>query len=311
MNKRYLLGVDDTQDTLEVLENLGGLFVKGDVHFHLFHASPESHLPARPPSSVETVDWEKVQNRQAQQVLDKALSSLLQMGYKRSHLSFESRLKSANTVEDILRVGGSAEIAAIVLARKQHSRAKRFFPDATIAKICQYADSNPVWTIGTLPLKPPHILAAVDESEYADRIATHLAESFGAISEVRVTLFNVMPAKPPTYWDDGHILDKSERTERQAEVKQWQWRYEEMMGGIFAKARGFLTRAGVEEREITTKMQPRVRGVARDILAEASRGGFNMLALGRRGSGKSQFDLGSRASKILRSARDCSLLLVS
>ena len=120
-----------------------------------------------------------------------------------------------------------------------------------------------------------------------------------------------MPAKPPTYWDDGHILDKSERTERQAEVKQWRWRYEEMMGGIFAKARGILTRAGVEEREITTKMLPRVRGIARDILAEASRGGFNMLALGRRGSGKSQFDLGSRASKVLRSARDCSLLLVS
>ena len=73
MNKRYLLGVDDTQDTLEALENLGGLFVKGDALFHLFHSVPESHLPARPPSSVETTDWEKVQERRAQQVLDKAV----------------------------------------------------------------------------------------------------------------------------------------------------------------------------------------------------------------------------------------------
>ena len=173
MKKSYLLGVDDTQDTTEILDNLGGLFVRGDAHFHLFHASPESHLPARPPSSVETADWEMVQNRQAQQVLDKAVSSLLQMGYKRSRLSIESRLQSANTVDDILQIGGSAEIVAIVLARKQHSRVKRFFSDATIAKVYQCAVSKPVWTIGTLPLKPPHILAAVDESEYADRIAAH------------------------------------------------------------------------------------------------------------------------------------------
>ena len=49
MIKRFLLSVDDSQNTLEALENLGGLFLKGDAHFHLFHAVPESHLPARPP----------------------------------------------------------------------------------------------------------------------------------------------------------------------------------------------------------------------------------------------------------------------
>ena len=311
MNKRYLLGVDDTQDTLEALENLGGLFLKGDALFHLFHSVPESHLPARPPSSVETTDWEKVQKRRAQQVLDKAVTSLLELGYKRSRLSTESRLQSANTVQDILDVCREAEIAAIVLARKQRSGVKRLLSDATTDKVCQYSVEKPVWAIGALPLEPPNILAAVDESDYADRIAAHLAEAFGVFPEARVTFFNVMPAEPPTYWDDGHILDESERTERQTVVKQWRWSYEEMMGGIFARARGVLTKAGIQERQITTTMQPRVRGIARDIMAEASRGGFNILALGRRGSGQSQFDLGSRASKILRSVRDCSLLLVS
>ncbi len=311
MNPRYLLGVDDTQDTLEALKNLGELFVKGDALFHLFHAVPESHLPARPPPSVETTEWEKVQKRQAQQVLDKAVSSLLQLGYKRSRLSTESRLQSDNTVQDILEVGRKAETAAIVLARKQRSGVKRLLSDATTTKVCQCSKAQSVWAIGALPLQPPNILAAVDESDYADRIAAHLAAAFGAFPEARVTLFNVMPAKPPTYWDDGHILDESERTERQAEVKQWRWSYEEMMGGIFARARGVLTKAGIQERQITTTMQPRMRGIARDILAEASRGGFNIMALGRRGSGKSQFDLGSRASKILRSVHDCSLLLVS
>jgi nucleotide-binding universal stress UspA family protein len=61
MIKRFLLSVDDSQNTLEALENLGGLFLKGDAHFYLFHAVPESYLPARPPPSLETADWEKVQ----------------------------------------------------------------------------------------------------------------------------------------------------------------------------------------------------------------------------------------------------------
>ncbi len=84
-----------------------------------------------------------------------------------------------------------------------------------------------------------------------------------------------------------------------------------MMGGIFAKARGVLTKAGVAEERITTRMQTRRSGTARDILAEAERGGYNIVALGRRGSGSRQVDLGSRVSKILRSARDCTIVLVN
>jgi nucleotide-binding universal stress UspA family protein len=55
-----------------------------------------------------------------------------------------------------------------------------------------------------------------------------------------------------------------------------------------------------------------MRGIARDIVAEASRGDYNILAFGRRGlSAISDFTLGSRAAKILQSARDCSLIVVN
>lgn len=311
MVKRYLLGIDESQDSLEALENLGDLFLKTDAHFHLFHAVTESHLPARPPTSTEIGDWQEVQKRQAQQILDKGVSSLLQMGYKRARVSAETRLQSVNAAQDIINAGKSEEITAIALARKQRSGVKRLLPDTDVSNIYQYAEVQPVWAIGSLPLKPPHILAAIDESDYADRIAAHLAETLGPLPEVRITFLNVIPAKPPAYWDDGHILDKTERGERKGVVKKWQWTYEEMMGGIFAKARGVLTKAGVAEERISTKMQTRRSGTARDILAELSRGGYNMVALGRRGAGKSQVDTGSRAAKILRSARDCTIVLVN
>jgi nucleotide-binding universal stress UspA family protein len=311
MIKRFLLGVDDSQDTFEALEKLGGLFLKTEAHFHLFQAVTESHLPARPPTSTETGDWLEVQKRQTQQILDKAVSALLQMGYKRARISTETRLESMNEVQEILNAGKSAEIMAIGFARKQPAGLKRLLPDATTHNIYKYAEVKPLWAIGNLPLQPPHILAAVDESAYADRIAAHLAQTLGPLPQVRVSFFNVIPAKPPAYWDDGHILDKAERGERRGEVKKWQWGYEEMMGGIFAKARGALTKAGVAEERISTKMHTRRSGTARDILAELDRGGYNIVALGRRGSGSSQVDLGSRASKILRSARDCTIVLVN
>jgi nucleotide-binding universal stress UspA family protein len=311
MAKRVLLGVEDSEDTFKALEKLGGLFLKTEVHFHLFQAVTESHLPARPPTSTEISDWREVLKRQAQQVLDKAVSLLIQMGYKRARISAETRLEIVDEAQEILDAGKNEEIMAIAFARKQPSGLKRLLLDTATANMYKYGEVKHLWAIGNLPLQPPHILAAVDESDYAHRIAVHLAQTLAPLPKVRVTFFNVMPAKPPAYWDDGHILDKAERGERQGVVKKWQLSYEEMMGGIFARARGVLTKAGVAEEGIITKMQTRRSGIARDILAEVDRGDYNIVALGRRGSGSSQVDLGSRAGKILRSGRDYTIILVN
>jgi nucleotide-binding universal stress UspA family protein len=311
MAKRFLLEVDDSPGTFEALENFGGLFLKTKAQFHLFQAVTESDLPARPPTSTQTADWQEVRKRQAQQILDKAVSLLLQMGYKRARISTETRLESKNAAREILNAGKGEQIMAIVFARKQSAGVKHLLWDATTSNIYNYGEAKPLWAVGNLPLQPLHILAAVDESDYADRIAVHLAQTLGSLPQVRVTFLNIMPAKPPAYWDDGHILDKTERGERRGVVKRWQWSYEEMMGGIFAKARGVLTKAGVAEERINTKMQTRRSGTARDILAEVNRGSYNIVALGRRGSGSSQVGLGSRAAKILRSVRHSTIILVN
>jgi nucleotide-binding universal stress UspA family protein len=121
-----------------------------------------------------------------------------------------------------------------------------------------------------------------------------------------------MPAKPPGYWDDGHILDEKERSERQRIVVKWRAAYEEETGGFFLKAKSQLTAAGVLERNISIKSQTLIEGIARDILAEVGRGDYNILAFGRRGSSAiKEFTLGSRAAKMLHSPGDWTLILVS
>ena len=315
MSRRFLFGVDDSENTLQALKNFAELFLESDVILHLFHAVPESSLlyPGELSTlSGEVSEWEKVQARQAQRVLDRAVELLLEMGYKRSRLEFERMLKSVDTAQNILDVCENNEFAAIVLARKGRSAVKRFLLGSTTTKICQYSEAQPVWVIGTPQLKPPNILAALDDSDYAERIFDHLAQHLAPFPGARITLFHVMPAKPPEFWDDGHILDENERTERDALVAKWRSFHEERMAGIFARAKEVFTKAGMNEKQVTNQMPTRMRGIARDIIAEASRGNYNILAFGRRGlSAISDFNLGSRAAKMLQSARDCSLIVVN
>ena len=315
MSRRFLFGVDDSANTLQALKNFAELFLESDVILHLFHAVPESSLlyPGELSTlSGEVSEWEKVQERQAQRVLDKAVELLVKMGYKRSRLESERMLKSVDTAQNILAACESNEFAAIVLARKGRSAVKRFLLGSTTTKICQYSEAQPVWVIGTPQLKPPKILAALDDSAYAERIFAHLAQYLAPFPGARITLFHVMPAKPPEFWDDGHILDEEERSERDALVAAWRSDYEKQMAGIFTKAKEAFTSSGINEEQVTSLMPTRMRGIARDIIDEASRGDYNILAFGRRGlSAISDFNLGSRAAKMLQNARDCSLIVVN
>jgi nucleotide-binding universal stress UspA family protein len=315
MARRLLIGVDDSQNSVEALRNLGGLLQGTDIHLELFHAVPESALIY--PGELSTLsgtpsDWKKVQERQARAVLDQTVSLLVGMGYKRSRLSQASVLQSVDAAQDILVASDKGDFAAIVLARKGRSAAKRFLLGSTTTMVCQYSEKQPVWVLGTRPLKPPSLLVALDESDYAGRIISHLSACFAGLPGIRFTLFHVMPAKPPGYWDDGHILGEAERAERQRLVARWRVEHEEKTDAIFLKAKQALVAAGAPEHGIAFKRQTLVRGVARDILAEAERGDYNALVFGRRGtSAIPEFTLGSRAAKMLQGGLDCTLVLVN
>lgn len=315
MGRKLLIGVDDSQNTLVALRNLGSLFQGTDLHMHLFYAAPESSLIY--PGELSTLsgtpsDWKKVQERQARGVLDRAVGLLAELGYKRSRLHQGSVLQSVNVAQDILAASDKGDFAAIVLARKGRSAVKRFLLGSTTTMVCQYSERQPVWVLGNRPLKPPNLLVALDESDHAGRIISHVSACFAGLPGTQVTLLHVMPAKPPGYWDDGHILGEAERSERQKLVARWRTEHEEKTDDIFSEAKRELTGTGLPEHSIALKRQTLVQGIARDILAEANRGDYNILVFGRRGtSAIAEFNLGSRAAKMLQGAPDCTLVLVN
>ena len=315
MSAKFLFGLDDSERAYEALRNLGSLLEPADVHLHLFYAAPESALfyPGELSTlSGEPGQWKKSQERGTQAILERAVELMKNLGFQRARIEKELTLKSVNAAQDILAASERQKPGAIALARKGRSAVKRFFLGSTSAMVCQYAEDLPVWVVGKQSLKPPRLLVALDESPYAGRIVAHVGKHFGKLPGTRITLFHVMPAKPPGYWDDGHILDETERSERQKVVATWRAAYERDTEDLFRRAQSRLAGAGVSEGNISIKRQTLVEGIARDILSEVGRGDYNILVFGRRGSSAiKEFTLGSRAAKMLHNPFDCTLILVN
>ncbi len=314
MPKRILFGLDDSDTAYEALRKLGALLAPADVHLHLLHAAPEtSHFH---PGELSTLSgepgvWKNTQKEQAEAILKRADQLLRQLGFTPARIKQEFTLRCANAAQEILAAGERQAPAAIAIARRGRSGVKRFFLGSTTTQVCQYAEKVPVWVLGSRPLEPPHVLVALDESPYADRMATHVGEHFGGLPGTRVTLFHVLAAKPPGFWDDGHILGETERAERDRTVVQWRNGQERKTADLFNQAKEKLTAAGVREENIAVVRQAMAAGIARDILAEAARGGYNILVFGRRGtSAIREFTLGSRAAKMLHSPSELTVILV-
>jgi nucleotide-binding universal stress UspA family protein len=85
----------------------------------------------------------------------------------------------------------------------------------------------------------------------------------------------------------------------------------ELVQKAMDEARKRLVKAGFQEKKIVSKMESKRKGVARDIMAEAQ-SGYDTIVLGRRGlSSIAEFLIGSVSQKVLHSARDVSVVLVS
>jgi nucleotide-binding universal stress UspA family protein len=152
------------------------------------------------------------------------------------------------------------------------------------------------------------ILVGLDDSENAMRAVEFVAANF--TPEHEITIFSVFldTAMICDYYSPG--LTPYFLTEQKA-FCEMEDRKRESLRTAQEKARDLFSRAGFPPQKITVKIQPKSRGVARDIIEEAETG-YQIVVLGRRGlSGISEFLLGSVSQKVLHGCKEASILLVS
>ena len=150
------------------------------------------------------------------------------------------------------------------------------------------------------------ILVALDESENAMRAVEYVARSFTPDHEV--TLFHVA-------LDTAAICNMNSPeltpyfTAQQITFCSLEDKKKELVRKAMDEAKAHLIRAGFQDSKISTRIETRKKGVARDILAEAQ-SGCDTIVMGRRGlSGVSEFLMGSVSLKVLHNAGGISVVL--
>jgi len=151
------------------------------------------------------------------------------------------------------------------------------------------------------------ILVAFDDSENAMRAVDYIASSFS--KEHEIALYSIIP-------DTAAICDMNSPSlipyfqERQASFCAIEDQKKELVEEALQKAKGLLVSAGFDEKNITTKIQTKDKGIVRDIINEANTG-YDTIVVGRKGhSGVKEFILGNVSQRILQIARNVSILVV-
>ena len=153
-----------------------------------------------------------------------------------------------------------------------------------------------------------NILIAFDDSENAMRAVEFVGKKFKP--ENKVTLFHVLP-------DTAALceLHSPELTEyfvaQQSSFCVLEAKKRQLVEDAMKRAKSVLMDDGFPSENITTTIQVRKSGVARDIL-NTSESGFDTVVLGRRGlSGVREFFLGSVSQKVFHSAKNVSVVIVN
>jgi len=131
------------------------------------------------------------------------------------------------------------------------------------------------------------------------------------IPELRYTFLHLMPSVPPTFCDDGHILDSSEQKDRQARIEKWKSDWIQESEKFMKEARGQLEACGVLPDRIHTLVLPTKQGIARDLLTEIAEHQYQVVVMGKKSfHERKPFLLGSHANKVMQNVQRAILCLV-
>ena len=151
-----------------------------------------------------------------------------------------------------------------------------------------------------------NILIAMDESDYAKKAVRYVAATVNPA--VRITLFSVLPTISAQLERELYhplFAEKVEQLRGIGEEKK------KLVKAQMEECQTILKDAGIPDENITVKIVNKEVGIARDIIAEAERGRYDTVVVGRRGlSAAAAFVLGSVSNKIIQNIKNCTVWVV-
>jgi nucleotide-binding universal stress UspA family protein len=308
MEKKVLIAVDGSQASMAALEYVAMMeaAVIPELSVALLHLIPPIP-PAmrqdleRSPSSFRLLqDTERKHRARGQEVLERAMQRLLDLGMEREKIVSKFRPRGLGLAKDILFEGEKGLYDAVVLGRRGLSKVQEMFLGSVTNKVVQHADRLPVWVVGGT-VDSCKILCAVDASEGSLKAVDHLAFMLAGNLECRITLFHAgLGGKPPGEWKDNEEEEASPDLVR---------RDLSLMEDFYAESRRVLAEAGLKPGQVSLVTREGRGSVWRVILEEAREGCYGTVVLGRRGEGRSYW-LGHVCDKIVSRLAEAAVWVV-
>lgn len=311
MEKKLLLAIDGSKNSLTALEEVGRLFQTcPEVSLVLFHVLPpippiyreESLMD--PMAQKHLLQWKEKQQEAVEGVLKKSKERLIKSGWPESQVLIRSQEKRIGVARDILFEAEKGIYDALVIGRRGLSKVEEFFLGSVSNKIVQGAKELPVWVVGK-KIANAKIVAPVDGSENSKRAVDHLSFILGSckIEGMEILLLNVRP---------GFIsLSGPLAIPSLSAFPASRENYEKEMIPFLDQCQELLMEAGIEPDKIKRKIVSKGADISKAILSEAQKGNYETIVMGRRGISKAQeFFMGSISHNILQQAGDKSVWIV-
>jgi len=315
MEKRILLTIDGSEKGFKAVSIVGDLLKEQTgyrlVLYHcvqqLARFYPGELCEVEQSCRLPLSDQEKV----GCAVLDESRRLLVAAGFPADRIDVKLKMDSTDPALDILREAEGEKIRTIALGRRGRGQLETFLLGGVTSKVAQYARYRTVWIVDTPVFQTRKVLVAFEGASDARTLTPYVAEHLAPISDLQYTFLHLMPPVPPTFWDDGHILDPSERKDRQARIEKWRSDWIGQAEGFLDEARGQIAGCGVPRERIRTHVLPTKQGIARDLLTEIAEHQYQMVVMGKRSfHERKPFLLGSHANKVMQNVQGAILCLV-
>jgi nucleotide-binding universal stress UspA family protein len=314
--KRILFGVDASEFALQAVTAVGGMLANSKDHWiTLFYGAPDPNLPflskALGLEPEELRHLEKVCSLEETTILEQAKEALKDSGFDSHRIEMICEAKCNDPAHQMLKLAATEGYETLVLGLRGPTQAARKLMGSVAYKLVHLADDQALWVIDPR-VSSRDVLVTLVGAPISRRVVEHMVTYLSHLKDSRFTFFHVTPPLPPKYWDEARILDAKERQEREEQIDQWMKGYADRVKAIATEGREKLIKAGVPEENVTLKIQPQVRGIARDILEELASNDYGILVIGRKGSKEiDQFGLGSKAHKILHNCHALAICVVN
>ena len=150
------------------------------------------------------------------------------------------------------------------------------------------------------------IIIAVDDSRHSKNAVRYAAGIHEVLKDIEFTLMHVQPTISQYLLDEAKSKPKA-----YAELEKVNRKNAEAALLLLDNYKAQMVAAGIADENLQLKTQPRLLGVAKDILEASLVGHFDALILGRRGlSGLQDMFIGSVSANIVNNSMEIPIWLV-